>query len=181
MEYEIRVDWIEQMNAILGYDNSDGFHSEPDPHTIAKGMVSTIGMLERRVHGLESILDLMFWFQVATYRHLIHRHDGTFRAVDESTKEEWNTTNIHELIHMINDNQHQIMKNILPQPPRPSDAMRRFNALVEVADRETKYQFDTQPVEVLVKALADSQPMLAGALLYSTKPTWPVSEIKLIP
>jgi len=35
IEYEIRAEWIARMNAILGYDNTDGFHSEPDPFAIA--------------------------------------------------------------------------------------------------------------------------------------------------
>lgn len=34
-ECEIRVRWIADMNALLGYDNSDGMHSEPDPFAIA--------------------------------------------------------------------------------------------------------------------------------------------------
>lgn len=38
MEIEIanRGVWIQKMNTILGYDNSDGFHSEPCPHDIAR-------------------------------------------------------------------------------------------------------------------------------------------------
>jgi len=35
VEYDSRAAWIAEMNAILGYDNSDGFHSEPDPFQIA--------------------------------------------------------------------------------------------------------------------------------------------------
>lgn len=35
IEYESRAHWIAEMNAILGYDNSDGKHSEPDPFEIA--------------------------------------------------------------------------------------------------------------------------------------------------
>jgi len=38
VEYESRAIWIEKMNAILGYDNSDGFHSSPTPHEIAQRM-----------------------------------------------------------------------------------------------------------------------------------------------
>ena len=40
VEYESRAIWIAQMNAILGYNNEDGFHSEPAPHAIAKNLVS---------------------------------------------------------------------------------------------------------------------------------------------
>lgn len=38
MEIEIasRGAWIQKMNTILGYDNSDGFHSEPCPNDIAR-------------------------------------------------------------------------------------------------------------------------------------------------
>jgi len=39
VEYESRAAWISDMNQILGYDNSDGFHSEPDPKTIARNLV----------------------------------------------------------------------------------------------------------------------------------------------
>lgn len=35
IEYESRVAWIDKMNGILGYDNTDGFHSAPDPHELA--------------------------------------------------------------------------------------------------------------------------------------------------
>lgn len=38
VEYESRAIWIEKMNAILGYDNSDGFHGSPCPHEIAQRM-----------------------------------------------------------------------------------------------------------------------------------------------
>lgn len=40
VEYESRAAWIAEMNRILGYDNSDGFHSEPDPHTLARQLVA---------------------------------------------------------------------------------------------------------------------------------------------
>lgn len=40
VEYESRALWIERMNKILGYDNSDGFHSEPDPHTLAEQLIA---------------------------------------------------------------------------------------------------------------------------------------------
>lgn len=39
VEYESRAIWIAQMNAILGYDNSDGFHSQPGPFEIAENLV----------------------------------------------------------------------------------------------------------------------------------------------
>jgi hypothetical protein len=35
VECKCRADWIEKMCAILGYDNSDGLHPDPDPFTIA--------------------------------------------------------------------------------------------------------------------------------------------------
>lgn len=37
-ENESRAHWIGKMNAILGYDNSDGRHSSPTPHEIAQRM-----------------------------------------------------------------------------------------------------------------------------------------------
>jgi len=36
IEIESRGEWIRKMNEILGYDNSDGIHSEPTPHDLAK-------------------------------------------------------------------------------------------------------------------------------------------------
>ena len=36
IEIESRSEWIRKMNEILGYENSDGMHSEPTPHEIAK-------------------------------------------------------------------------------------------------------------------------------------------------
>ncbi len=35
IEYESRVIFMDKLFAIIGYDNSDGFHSEPDPFAIA--------------------------------------------------------------------------------------------------------------------------------------------------
>lgn len=45
VEYESRVIWIRDMNKILGYDNSDGFHSCPDPHTIAINLTAVAKQL----------------------------------------------------------------------------------------------------------------------------------------
>jgi hypothetical protein len=39
VEYESRAHWIANMNKILGYDNTDGFHSVPDPETIARNLI----------------------------------------------------------------------------------------------------------------------------------------------
>lgn len=36
IEIASRGEWIRKMNEILGYDNSDGAHSEPCPHDLAK-------------------------------------------------------------------------------------------------------------------------------------------------
>lgn len=47
IEYESRAIWIRQMNDILGYNNDDGFHSEPDPFTIAKSLRQRIEQLEK--------------------------------------------------------------------------------------------------------------------------------------
>jgi len=47
VEYESRALWIEKMNKILGYDNSDGFHSQPDPHEIAARLRASIVEAQR--------------------------------------------------------------------------------------------------------------------------------------
>lgn len=47
VENESRALWISKMNAVLGYDNSDGFHSEPNPHTIAQSLQSDLARVQR--------------------------------------------------------------------------------------------------------------------------------------
>lgn len=56
VEYESRAIWIERMNQILGYDNSDGFHPKPDPHQIAKTLVYDRDSLRARAAELEKSL-----------------------------------------------------------------------------------------------------------------------------
>lgn len=55
IEYESRAKWIADMNAILGYDNSDGMHSEPDPFQIATELkaLAEIGKQWRKDSSLE--------------------------------------------------------------------------------------------------------------------------------
>lgn len=53
-EYESRAIWIAKMNKILGYDNTDGFHSEPDPHTIAQNLAQENAALRKRVEEMEA-------------------------------------------------------------------------------------------------------------------------------
>jgi len=48
VEYESRAIWIARMNAILGHDNADGFHSEPDPFEIATAMVELLDRMPHR-------------------------------------------------------------------------------------------------------------------------------------
>ena len=48
VEYELRVTWIAEMNKILGYDNSDGMHSEPTPFEIAKRLRTENEQLQKR-------------------------------------------------------------------------------------------------------------------------------------
>ncbi len=104
VEYEIRRDWIEKMNKILGYDNSDGFHSEPDPFTIAENIVNDYQAMDRRVAQCEYAVELLTWFQSNRYAHLIHRHDGSFRAVDEALNVSWETDRLELLASLIKDN-----------------------------------------------------------------------------
>jgi hypothetical protein len=57
IENESRVIWIEKMSKILGHDNSDGFHSDPCPHTIAERLVSQRDALAAKVRELRESLE----------------------------------------------------------------------------------------------------------------------------
>lgn len=51
-ENDMRSDWIGAMNKILGYDNSDGFHSDPDPLEIARRLVKERDRLRKALADL---------------------------------------------------------------------------------------------------------------------------------
>jgi len=57
IEYESRAIWIAEMCAILGYQNEDGFHSEPDPFTIARSLVADRDALLARVETQRECID----------------------------------------------------------------------------------------------------------------------------
>ena len=60
VEYESRAIWIAEMNKLLGYDNSDGFHSTPCPFEIAKALkarTSEAHIHECAVKALERLVD----------------------------------------------------------------------------------------------------------------------------
>jgi hypothetical protein len=65
---------------------------------------SDFGMLERRCAQLETFGELMTWLQAGKYRHLIHRHDGAIRAVDEALNVSWESDNWSELYALIKAN-----------------------------------------------------------------------------
>ena len=62
VEYESRAIWIAEMNKILGYDNSDGMYSGPDPFEIAM-------QLRQRVKELETMVknECRDWAETDTY------------------------------------------------------------------------------------------------------------------
>lgn len=55
-ELDMRIDWIEHMNRILGYDNSDGFHSSPGPFEIAQNLVAERATLREENRELREAL-----------------------------------------------------------------------------------------------------------------------------
>jgi hypothetical protein len=60
VEYESRAIWIAEMNKILGYDNTDGMHSEPTPFEIAKQLRQRVKELGEEIqHNYEMSLDYM--------------------------------------------------------------------------------------------------------------------------
>ncbi len=100
-ELEMRVDWIKRMCAILGYDNTDGFHSSPDPFELAQDLKETerdadiaIGNLASRNAKLQTEVEALKqdgcaaqvgkWLQASKYRTVCHRHNGVFVAADEA-------------------------------------------------------------------------------------------------
>lgn len=69
VEYESRAIWIKQMCDILGYNNDDGFHSEPTPFEIAKTLTTQHDAALARVKELVTVAeDLMDHLEVALSR-----------------------------------------------------------------------------------------------------------------
>lgn len=67
----------------------------------AKGFRKSFEQMERRLHHLESIISAYIWLQSATYRVIMHRHTGTFRAIDEAQGLVWEADNLEELDNAI--------------------------------------------------------------------------------
>lgn len=63
VEYESRVHWIAKMCKILGYDNNDGFHSDPCPHTIAERLVAESKAKDNIIDALAPLVEnkIRFW------------------------------------------------------------------------------------------------------------------------
>lgn len=55
-ENDSRSAWIQTMNKILGYDNADGFHSEPDPFQIAQNQKKELTRLNELVENVKVAL-----------------------------------------------------------------------------------------------------------------------------
>lgn len=73
-----------------------------------KGFRRSFEQIERRLHQAESLLSLVVWLQASKYRVLMHRHDGSFRAVDESVKRIWEDSTIEGLEKAIKEEPPQI-------------------------------------------------------------------------
>lgn len=60
--------------------------------------------IQRRLEQCEMATELITWLQSSKYRHLIHRHDGSFRASDERMNVTWTTDRIDQLYALIKAN-----------------------------------------------------------------------------
>lgn len=49
IEIASRVEWIRKLQTAIGYDNSDGKHSQPDPIEMAETMKQRISTLEAQL------------------------------------------------------------------------------------------------------------------------------------
>lgn len=72
------------------------------------GFRKSFEQMERRLHHVESLLGLLTWLQSSKYRVLMHRHDGSFRAVDESLKRVWEDSTVDGLEKAIQEEPPQI-------------------------------------------------------------------------
>lgn len=63
--------------------------------------VAHIESMERRLAQHEVLIGLMTWLQASKYRSIQHRHTGDFRALDESTNQEWNAERFDTLYNLI--------------------------------------------------------------------------------
>lgn len=61
IECESRVTWIKQMCDILGYNNDDGFHSDPNPFTIAKSLKQNTERLQNQQKILVDAIKGAIW------------------------------------------------------------------------------------------------------------------------
>jgi len=65
-------------------------------------LLETRGDLERQLTEIcTDNRTLIRWLQSAKYRAIMHRHDGTFRAVDEATQERFSADTFDELAQML--------------------------------------------------------------------------------
>lgn len=61
VEYESRAEWISKMNSILGYDNSDGFYSEPSPEKLAAEAIADKHRLDKLGEYCQAIACILFY------------------------------------------------------------------------------------------------------------------------
>lgn len=62
-----------------------------------KGFRKSFEQMERRLHHVESLVGLVVWLQAGKYRTVMHRHDGSFRAIDEALKHIWDASTTESL------------------------------------------------------------------------------------
>jgi len=94
-EVESRAVWIDEMCKILGYDNSDGFHSEPDPHAIARMLVNEVAQTRIKIDeakqqlGVAAGSDVSLQDAISGFLARVANSDSTARDLAELKKILW--------------------------------------------------------------------------------------------
>lgn len=109
------------MNPKLAKFAMDASNSTPDDAIYIEGFNKGL-MLAEDVLLDQDTADFFYkWITSGTYLSLIHRHDGTFRAVDESNGHSWNADGLDDLKQLIEFN---------PTPPRVNEVPRSLRVSI---------------------------------------------------
>lgn len=106
-KWSINPEWVKCLEwDIQAYRGALGYEI-PGGHTgkLSDGTIPTCGMCNSQwSRESESLAELVRWLMQGKYRHLIHRHDGCFRAVDETLNVFWESDRIESLMQLIKSN-----------------------------------------------------------------------------
>lgn len=106
-QFPINPDFVLLLeNDIEAYRGALGYSVRAD-HSgkLSDGTTPQCGMCNSSYRAqCEYAMELFTWFQSKKYTHLVHRHDGSFRAVDESLNVSWETDRFELLADLIKKN-----------------------------------------------------------------------------